>query len=79
MATNLEHCCECDALTGRCGRHEDSMYVVDDGPYCEDCYRDIVCENCEGEGQTNAGMRCEECHGTGRRVAALTQAQGGAE
>lgn len=29
-------CCSCDAPTGRC--EEDSMFVEDAGPFCEDCY-----------------------------------------
>jgi hypothetical protein len=29
-------CSECDEATGRC--EEDSMYVDDIGPLCEDCY-----------------------------------------
>lgn len=33
-----EHCWICDAETGRAGRHDDSIYDLDDnGPYCEDC------------------------------------------
>ena len=28
-------CVECDAPTGRC--EEDSIYVEDAGPFCEDC------------------------------------------
>lgn len=36
-----EHCCECDAETGRAGRFEDSLYAGDKGPYCEECWEDI--------------------------------------
>ena len=36
--TDLELCVLCDAPTGRAGRAEDSLYIDDDGPYCEECY-----------------------------------------
>ena len=29
-------CCECDQPTGRC--EDDSIYIEDIGPLCEDCY-----------------------------------------
>jgi hypothetical protein len=36
---SYEHCFKCDALTGRAGRHDDSLYCDDgSGPYCESCY-----------------------------------------
>lgn len=36
----IEYCCECEAPTGRAGRGEDSLYVGDAGPYCEECWDD---------------------------------------
>ena len=33
-----EYCCECGDKTGRAGRGDDSLYIDDNGPYCEDCY-----------------------------------------
>ena len=33
-----EKCCVCDSETGRAGAAEDSLYVNDNGPLCEDCY-----------------------------------------
>lgn len=36
-----EHCCECDAHTGRAGRADDSLYAGDWGPYCEDCWGEV--------------------------------------
>lgn len=30
-------CFKCEAPTGRC--EDDSLWIEDDGPYCEDCYR----------------------------------------
>ncbi len=38
-----EHCCVCDALTGRAGRADDSLYLETQtgeelGPLCEDCH-----------------------------------------
>lgn len=35
---SLEYCFICDEPTGRAGASEDSIYVGDDGPYCEGCY-----------------------------------------
>ena len=35
---NYEHCNECDALTGRAGKHDDSLYHAHEGPFCVDCY-----------------------------------------
>jgi len=36
----LEYCYNCDDVTGRAGRSEDSIYCDehDLGPFCEDCY-----------------------------------------
>ena len=38
MSRPLEQCVECGYPTGRAGAGEDSLYVGDDGPFCEDCY-----------------------------------------
>ena len=38
MSQPIEHCCICDNPTGRAGIAEDSLYVGDDGPFCESCY-----------------------------------------
>jgi hypothetical protein len=32
-------CCRCDEPTGRC--EEDSMFIGDDGPYCEACMSEL--------------------------------------
>jgi hypothetical protein len=37
----FEHCCECDAHTGRAGRVDDSLYAGGRGPFCEDCYGEL--------------------------------------
>ena len=48
----LEYCCECDGVTGRAGRHDDSLYADDDnGPYCDECF--IACQD-ELEAQEEA-------------------------
>jgi hypothetical protein len=43
-----EHCTECDAETGRAGKHDDSLYHASEGPYCVECYEswaeNIICE-----------------------------------
>ena len=38
--TNMEYelCVDCNQPTGRAGKAEDSLYVGDSGPFCEDCY-----------------------------------------
>lgn len=36
--SNYEHCAECDALTGRAGKHDDSLYHAHEGPFCAECY-----------------------------------------
>ena len=33
-----EKCIVCDNETGRAGAGEDSLYINDDGPFCEDCH-----------------------------------------
>ena len=37
-----EECCICDSETGRAGIGEDSLYTNDDGPFCEDCYDQLM-------------------------------------
>lgn len=39
---SLELCCECGCPTGRAGRGEDSLYIDDEGPFCEDCYKTVL-------------------------------------
>ena len=34
----LERCFRCDEPTGRAGKGDDSMYLNDEGPYCEECF-----------------------------------------
>ena len=36
----LEYCCKCGSATGRAGAGEDSLYIGDDGPFCEECHRE---------------------------------------
>jgi len=39
MKQEIEHCCACEAATGRAGRGEDSLYSTQGyGPFCEDCW-----------------------------------------
>ena len=33
-----EECMVCGDYTGRAGKHEDSLYIFETGPFCEDCY-----------------------------------------
>ncbi len=50
MAKSYEHCCQCDALTGRAGKFDDSIYVTMKadgdykGPFCEDCYKQLIAD-----------------------------------
>lgn len=48
---NIEICCNCNSPTGTAGRQDDSLYFGDTGPFCEGCYDDIYCNNCEGSGE----------------------------
>lgn len=38
MSQPTERCCVCDTPTGHAGIGEDSLYVGDDGPFCESCF-----------------------------------------
>ncbi len=38
---SYEHCLKCDALTGRAGKGDDSIYIDDKGPYCQECADEI--------------------------------------
>lgn len=35
---SLEYCFRCGDPTGRAGRGDDSIYIGDEGPFCEECY-----------------------------------------
>ena len=37
MIQNIEYCCKCGKATGRAGRGDDSIYIGDNGPFCEEC------------------------------------------
>ena len=37
----LEICTNCGEPTGRAGRHEDSLYAGDFGPYCDECWTEV--------------------------------------
>ena len=47
----LEHCCECDAETGKAGISDGSLYASSDrGPYCESCWDEVphkLAEQCD--------------------------------
>jgi len=36
-----ERCVLCDEKTGKSGKGEDSYYIGDHGPFCEQCYNVI--------------------------------------
>ena len=41
--SKLERCWECDALTGRGGQADDSLYTDDGhGPFCEECWDEVL-------------------------------------
>ena len=42
MTGTYETCCICDSKTDRAGIAEDSLYIDDCGPFCEDCYERIM-------------------------------------
>ena len=37
-----EACIHCGELTERAGRDDDSLYDEDNGPYCSECFDDII-------------------------------------
>lgn len=46
----LEYCCQCNQVTGRAGRGEDSLYAADGtpaelGPLCPTCYETLTHES----------------------------------
>lgn len=42
MCKKYEYCFLCDQPTGRAGGCEDSIYIEDDGPFCEACYKSFL-------------------------------------
>lgn len=38
-------CCECECATGRC--EEDSIFIGDVGPLCEECFGSLILEQGE--------------------------------
>ena len=36
-----EICINCGDPTGKAGKGDDSLYLYDEGPYCQDCYDQI--------------------------------------
>ena len=36
--TEYERCIDCDRITGNSGFGEDSLFIYEDGPYCEECW-----------------------------------------
>jgi len=46
--TKEERCCECDDLTGRAGRCDDSLYAARNdtkdeiGPLCHECFQKLL-------------------------------------
>ena len=39
---NFEICIECGEETGRAGILEDSLYIEESGPFCENCYEEKI-------------------------------------
>ena len=50
-----EYCCECGSPTGKAGASEDSMYIEDEGPFCEECYDNALAQRNEDNGQFGVG------------------------
>ena len=50
-----EYCCECGSPTGKAGRGEDSLYIDDQGPFCEGCYDTALAQWNEDNGQFGVG------------------------
>lgn len=56
--SRYEVCCSCGELTGRAGAGEDSLYLQDVGPFCEDCYE--VCTTYAGIANAQLRQRITE-------------------
>lgn len=39
MSKKLEYCCQCGTPTGKAGAGDDSLYVAEIGPLCDECYQ----------------------------------------
>jgi len=37
-----EYCSKCGDPTGRAGNYEDSLFIDEEGPLCDDCYWTIT-------------------------------------
>lgn len=80
--SELEYCRECDCATGRAGKGDDSMYLNDIGPYCEDCFAvaesaaivatSIECERCAkvAEDKYDQPQYQNLCRVAGKHIAA---------
>ena len=57
----LEHCCECNAETGKAGISDGSLYASSDrGPYCESCWGEVpdkLAEECDDKDAEIARLR----------------------
>lgn len=76
MSETREVCAFCSEETGRAGKLDDSLYVDDIGPHCEDCYPDAGIEELVA---TNSQLRNQvakleiERLDLGRQIAALRE------
>jgi len=50
---SLEYCVECDEATGIAGIMDDSLYIGDSGPYCEECYEEMLRDMTRGDNANN--------------------------
>ena len=59
----LEHCCECNAETGKAGISDGSLYASSDrGPYCESCWGEVpdkLAEECDDKDAEIARLKAE--------------------
>ena len=76
----LEHCCECNAETGKAGISDGSLYASSDrGPYCESCWDEVpdkLAEECDDKDAEIARLRrrLSEVESQQRRIADLEAA-----
>lgn len=66
--SKYEVCCSCGELTGRAGAGEDSLYLQEVGPFCEDCYE--VCTSYAGIADAQLRQRITELQAEVERIKA---------
>ena len=66
---DLEYCSKCGEPTGRAGRYEDSIYILETGPLCEKCEHVLeTIQACDVCGLVDHHCRWGACPECNRRI-----------